>query len=135
MAKRPGFTLLEIMTVIGVAAVLLAIGLPSMQAMKQNAAVNGATQELVSVLRQAQGRAIAGYGNSNQQVTGGASTYTYGTVTYALPSGVTVATFNVTFLRKNGTTSTGADIPPINVTGSSITKHIAISATGIVTLQ
>lgn len=131
MTKRPGFTLLELLTVMGVAAILVVIGFPSLQAMKQNAAVSGGAQELASILRQAQGQALAGSGNSSQRVSGGGSTYTHGVAIYSLPAGVSVTAFDVTFLRRYGTTSPFT----IDITGSSLTKHISISATGVVTLQ
>ncbi|HYB75267.1 MAG TPA: prepilin-type N-terminal cleavage/methylation domain-containing protein [Candidatus Sulfotelmatobacter sp.] len=56
---RPGFTLVELLVVVGVLAILSAFGLPALLGAVARSRVDSATGELVSALRQAQGQAPA----------------------------------------------------------------------------
>ena len=55
---RRGFTLLELLVVIGSMAVLAAIGIPTFQVMRKNVMLSSQAQEIVSTLRVAQTRSI-----------------------------------------------------------------------------
>ncbi|MDQ1362692.1 MAG: type fimbrial biosis protein FimT, partial [Pseudomonadota bacterium] len=58
MHKQNGFTLTELMITVAIAAILLAIGVPSMREFIQNGRITAVTNELVSALMVARSEAI-----------------------------------------------------------------------------
>ena len=57
--KSRGFTLLELMVVLGIVALLLAVTPPLLSGMLPGVEIRGAAREMVSALRYTRGRAIA----------------------------------------------------------------------------
>lgn len=127
-----GFTLLELLTVIGVASILLAAGIPAMQSLRQNANLGGTTTEIVSRLRQAQSQAVASVGNTDHSVTFTADQYTIDGQVTKLPSGVTISsgTGTVTFQRLTGTIA-AAHTLTVRLSGGS-QRTVTISPAGVV---
>lgn len=58
MQNQRGFTLIELMITVAIAAILLAVGLPSMRTFIQNGHITSATNELVSAINKARDVAI-----------------------------------------------------------------------------
>ena len=58
MKKAAGFTLIELMLVVGLAAVLLTLGIPGIQQLLQNSARSSAANEVVAALQRARSEAI-----------------------------------------------------------------------------
>ena len=58
MQKQRGFTLIELMVTVALAAVLLAVGMPSMRSFIQNGRITAVTNELVAALMVARSEAI-----------------------------------------------------------------------------
>lgn len=59
-AGRRGFTLVELLTVIGICGLLLAFSFPTLSRYKQNLLLNASAFERASELRAAQARALGG---------------------------------------------------------------------------
>lgn len=65
MTRQKGFTLIEVLTTLGVATILIAVAVPGMQAFKMNTRQTGSVNELVSGMRVARNTAIT----TNSRVT------------------------------------------------------------------
>jgi len=65
MSRQNGFTLIELMTTLGIAAILVAVAIPGMQAFELNSRQSGSLNELVSGMRIARSTAIT----TNTRVT------------------------------------------------------------------
>ena len=65
MQKQKGFTLIELMTTLGVATILLSIAVPGIQQFKMNARQTNSINDFVSVMRLARNTAIT----NNMRVT------------------------------------------------------------------
>jgi prepilin-type N-terminal cleavage/methylation domain-containing protein len=59
MARRPGFTIIELLVVIGLIGLIAAMSVPSFGAMQRRASLRAASDEVVSALRSAQNAAMA----------------------------------------------------------------------------
>lgn len=58
MSSQKGFTLVELLTTLGVAAILMAIAVPGMQSIRANARQSSSANELVNTMRIARNTAI-----------------------------------------------------------------------------
>jgi prepilin-type N-terminal cleavage/methylation domain-containing protein len=65
MKKNGGFTLIEIIIVIGISLLLITAAAPSLTFLKQSTALDSTAQEIISVLRLAQNKTLAAENNSN----------------------------------------------------------------------
>jgi type IV fimbrial biogenesis protein FimT len=65
MRKQNGFTLIELMTALGIAAILMSVAIPALQSFKTNAAQTGAINDFVSSMHLARNTAIT----TNARVT------------------------------------------------------------------
>lgn len=65
MTRKNGFTLIELMTTLGIATILVAVAVPGMHAFQMNARQSGSLNELVSGMRVARNTAIT----TNTRVT------------------------------------------------------------------
>jgi prepilin-type N-terminal cleavage/methylation domain-containing protein len=81
--QTSGFTIIELMVAIGIIAILASVSLPIFGKHQQRAAVERARGEVVSVLRDAQSRSIAGEGGELWSVV-------FETTAYSLLRGTTV---------------------------------------------
>lgn len=138
MRNQQGFTLIELMVTISVAAVVMAIAVPSMQLMQANARMASAANDLASDLKKARSDAISYRSNYTFLANGGVSWNNGWQATFnvidnaaatavpepktllqkvALPTGVTIAQATTTFLF-NGTTGIVSDAAsvPLDVT-------------------
>ncbi len=130
--RRPGFTLIELMTVIGIASVLLAAGIPALSNLRQNASLGGTTTEIVSRLRQAQTLAVASVGNADHTVVFSTDQYTVDGRVTRLPNGVTISNGvgAVTFKRLLGTIPATHTLT-VSLNGGS-QRTVTISSAGVV---
>lgn len=140
MTSRPGFTLLEVLTVIAIIGVLTAIGWPSVSTLKQSSSLTDATQSFVSILQTAQAEATANQGGSTvahtvHRLSGTSYSLIAGTnsTAYTLPNGVTftAAWPDVPFAPRTGTTTATT----ISLTNGGVTKNVAINSLGIVNVN
>ena len=65
MKRQKGFTLIELMTTLGIATILVSVAVPGLQEFKKNSRQRTATNELVSAMRIARNTAIT----TNSRVT------------------------------------------------------------------
>lgn len=134
MRNQQGFTLIELMVTIAVAAVVMAIAVPSMQLMQANARMASAANDLASDLKKARSDAIAYRTNytflANGGSWGGGWQSTFNVIDnaaatavpesktllhkVALPANVTIAQATTTFLF-NGTTGRVSDAAGVSV--------------------
>jgi prepilin-type N-terminal cleavage/methylation domain-containing protein len=130
--RRPGYTLIELLTVIGVASILLAAGIPAMQSLRQNASLGGTTTEIVSRLRQTQSLAVASVGNTDHRVQFSANQYSVDGQVTKLPYDVTISSGagTVIFKRLTGTIAAPYTLTVRLSTGS--TRTVTISPAGVV---
>jgi prepilin-type N-terminal cleavage/methylation domain-containing protein len=147
VARNKGFTLVELLTTFAIISILTAISLPAYASLQQNVALGNAAQEIVGVLRQAQGSAMAGQGGVDHGVhfQNAATTYSSFSGTWAapvtppvahqLPKGVTVAsvtpTPDVVFTKLSGASTSVT----IVLSGFSRTKTITVAPIGTINLQ
>lgn len=124
--------MIELLTVIGIASILLAAGIPAMQSLRQNANLGGTTTEIVSRLRQTQSLAVASVGNVNHSIVFSTNQYTVDGQVNQLPSGVTISsgTGTVTFQRLTGTIPAVHTLT-VRLNGGS-QRTVTISAAGVV---
>jgi len=136
MRNHQGFTLIELMVTISVAAIIMALAVPSMKLMQANARMASAANDLASDLKKTRSDAIS-YRTNYTFVPNGGTNWSNGWLaTYnisdsanaavstktslqkvSLPPSITVAQ-NVTSLLFNGTTGrlSGSDGVPVDVT-------------------
>lgn len=145
VAHNKGFTLVELLTTFAIISVLTAISLPAYASLQQNVALGNAAQEVVGVLRQAQGSAMAGQGGVDHGVHFQNSATTYSSfsgtwaapvtppVAHPLPKGVTVtsATTDVVFTKLSGASTSVTVV----LSGFSRTKTITVAPIGTINLQ
>ena len=137
-----GFTLIELIIVVGIIGLLMLVAVPTFNAMRDNVALKNSSQQIVSTLRLAQNRAITSQGGVQHSVQfttnsfiifgGTAGSPTYST-TYPLTGGIQILSggTTVTFARLTGTTAATT----IQVGFSSTKKQdIKIDATGNITI-
>lgn len=136
MRNHHGFTLIELMVTISVAAIIMAIAIPSMQLMQANARMASAANDLSSDLKRTRSDAISYRTNYTITPIGGTNWSNGWLATYnvsstangavspknslqkvSLPAGVTIAQ-NIMSLRFSGTTGrlSGDDDVPVDVT-------------------
>ena len=130
-----GFTLTEAMIVMVIAGVLLSLGLPKFNAMRQGIQIDGAAQQLLGDLRRAQVEAIK-RNTSIRLVTTGASTYTIDSIgPRSLDGGVTFGPTSSPSVRMAsfGPPTTGAAVFILQL--GSRTKTVRVNAVGFVSVQ
>ncbi|MCH8072879.1 MAG: GspH/FimT family pseudopilin, partial [Proteobacteria bacterium] len=65
MMRQKGYTLIELLTTLGVASVLVSMAVPSMQSFRMNSRQSGTTNQLISTMHLARNTAIT----TNTRVT------------------------------------------------------------------
>ncbi len=149
---RRGLTLVELLTVIGIIAVVSAIAVPMYATARRDILLNSTAAELVNTLRLAQGRATS---SQNAGSTMAATSHgvhleadylvTYGgdwaTPTYTdttpLPTETVVCAgvgTNISFERLSGRTGAATTVV-VGLDGCGSTKTIAVSAEGRIGVQ
>jgi prepilin-type N-terminal cleavage/methylation domain-containing protein len=139
-AKQTGFTLIEMMAVIGVIAVLLAVALPNLLAILNGLRLSDGTRQLASELQLARMKAISQHAKyrisfgsypattySLEKHDGTAFALEFGPV--ALPEGVTVTTVSpsVSEFQSGGTVNTTSTI---TLSNGSASKQIEVNLIG-----
>jgi prepilin-type N-terminal cleavage/methylation domain-containing protein len=139
-AKQAGFTLLEVMAVVGVIAVLLAVALPNLLAILDGLRLSDGARQLASELQLARMKAISQH--TKYRISFGsypATTYSLekhdGTVfalesgPVALPDGITVTTVSpsVSEFQSGGTVNTTSTI---TLSNGSASKQIEVNLIG-----
>jgi type IV fimbrial biogenesis protein FimT len=140
--KSTGFTLIELMITLAIAAVLLTVALPSMRTFIENSRIKAASFDVQSALILARSEAIKRNADVTLTSTGGANwksgwTITAGGATIqaqdAYTSSAKLAISGPASLVYKGTGRLSATVGAITVssTGSSRTSTITISLTGL----
>jgi len=135
--KQPcrGFTLIELMVTLAIAAVLMLVAIPSMTAYKRNAELTSATNTLLSAINSARGEAMKRGMNAMVVPTGNGLSWNTGWVVFVdkdrtqvydaaadqtvLSQGSLPSYFNIT---GNGTANTSAPYIMFDASGYSKTK-------------
>jgi type IV fimbrial biogenesis protein FimT len=145
-SSRSGFTVIELLVVIGILGLMLAIGIPSFASIRRNVALGNTADEIVSALRLAQNSAMASQGGVDQGVYFTATQYCLfggtwsgtcpsASTTYTMGSyGITVsgAPISVVFQHLTGVTSARTIV--VGISGGS-QKTITVEATGKLSVQ
>lgn len=137
MKQRPGFTFLELLTVMAIVGVLVAVAVPSYAAIRNSVAFSGVTDELVNDLRTTQSQAITSQGGSTTVYTvhflNDKKTYQILNNTtvikeITLPNGIEfkVVPSDIIFTRLIGTTT----LTPITLKIGTREKTITVDANG-----
>jgi prepilin-type N-terminal cleavage/methylation domain-containing protein len=133
--RRNGFSLIELIIAIGVMAVLMAIAMPTVSIWRQQAQTRRAAREVVSMLREARGTAIA----LNTAVTVSISSATpplvgfvtsQGTRTYAPDAKVGLAPSFAPQFNPDGTAATTGTIAVKDLVANKTSYTISVEMTG-----
>ncbi|HET9642931.1 MAG TPA: GspH/FimT family pseudopilin, partial [Burkholderiaceae bacterium] len=115
--SQSGFTLVELMAVVVVAAILLMVTVPSFVSMLARMRIEGSANELTTDLQYARAESLQRGANVTVQITTGGTGYTVtcagcsSTIkTVNLSSGITVAGGPVTFSSLRGMSTSNADV-------------------------
>jgi prepilin-type N-terminal cleavage/methylation domain-containing protein len=93
MRNHQGFTLIELMVTIAVAAIIMAIAVPSMQTMRANSRVSAAANDLASDLKKARNEAILARRNQTlSAIDGSVSSNVWGNAGWRLEQVVSGST-------------------------------------------
>ncbi len=144
-ARSRGYTLLEVLTAIGILAVLLGIGVPNLSRLRSPYVLSGATRQIAADLQAARQRAIARNIPYRLNFNTSAKTYTVerqvggnwvteGT-TQKLPAGASLGTItpsNQIVFDTRGMVAANATIP-VTVTGSG-TRSVTVNVLGKTTI-
>lgn len=134
MKKQSGFTLIEMMTAIGILGILAAVAIPGYISWLPQIRLSGATHQIVGDLMNA--RMLAVKESKDVTISTGASSYTVTPqsetpVTKSISNsypGVSMSTSSITFNARGVVSGT---LPTITVNGGSAgTKSISVSITG-----
>jgi len=118
---RKGFTTIEILTVIGIIAVLAAVAVPSYGLMKKNVAFTNTVEEVANALREAQNLSMASQDGEKWEVDFEQYSYSLTSVAgtssrtrqYDLNEGIEIklpVPPPIVFNRLNGTTDNNAEV-------------------------
>lgn len=139
-----GFTIIELMMVVFVAAIFVAVALPSFSTAINNSRLQSASNELASLIQYARSSAVQNNQSMNICVSSGvwsvrkSCTDSSATVlrSFTPPTGVTVSA-SVTSLtfRSNGTASSSADLIACTNSTASSGYKLSIQASGFVKLN
>lgn len=131
--KPHGFTLIELMITISIAAILLAIAVPSFQGLISSTRLTGATNDLVAALNQARSEAIRTNArvsvcasNNNTSCTGLVGGMWPGFIAFTNPNNDAVVDPTETVVR-TGTISGNTRIKPV----APVTTQITFGADGL----
>jgi len=140
-----GFTLVELLVVIGCISILTAVAVPSYALMQKNIGLSNAAQEVVNTLRVAQNNAISAQDGVNWGVHFEQNQYilckadcsvgNYVT-TYTLNNGLQIesAPFNVVFNRLDGTLKDTTVPQTITLDSGGKQKTIQVDAVGRISI-
>lgn len=111
---KPGFTLLELLVVLGILFVIFAFGYPSYSNIREDVVLKDTSYEIVNVLRLAQDHSISSMGASPWGVDFATDSYILRGSDYSheydLPSGISItadSSSQITFDRLTGSANVG----------------------------
>jgi type IV fimbrial biogenesis protein FimT len=133
--RQQGFSLIEMMVVIGIMGIILAVALPAFNAWRESTALQSASETLMAHIKQARVMAISGNrsvsivftGSSYTLDSGGAEQQQYLLSDYAKSLTMTYTAATLTF-NSDGTTNTTDTIDIKNNNGT--TKSISVNIVG-----
>lgn len=137
-----GFTLVELLTTIAIAGILLGAAVPSYVAMKNSVSLNDTAHEIAHALRTAQNLSLASVGNTTHAVSfnSAGTSYSLDSASTALTNNLKILTganITVTFARLSGTPTFAPSTPAYFEVGYSSTrsKKITVSSIGKIDIQ
>ncbi len=140
--SRSGFTLIEVLTVIGIISILVVVAVPSYALMRNNVALTSTVEDLADTLRIAQNYSMTSQDGATWGVHCASDRYSMYKGTWPtapaketlLPSGVTMTCgiSDITFERLTGSTQ-NTQITVSLSTG--VVRTIQVSASGKISLQ
>ncbi len=138
-SQPKGFTLIELMATLGVAAILMAIAIPNFLSTLPGLRLNDAARQVATDLQQVRMRAIAQ--NLPYQITFSTTTYvlqrcsglcTNDSGNIVLPQGITVTATAAPQFQPRGTV---ASATTIRLTSGSLNKWVCVRTVGRVNIQ
>jgi type IV fimbrial biogenesis protein FimT len=133
--RSDGVTLIEVLTSIVIAGVLMAIALPAFSKLLPGIRLSSAARQIATDLQLAKMRAISKHTTQTVTFTVSSASYTFGSDTRSLSTlypgtSITSVSANPTF-----TTTGTANAVTITISNNGQTKQIAVTAIGRVAVQ
>lgn len=144
MSNKNGFTIIELLTVIGAISILTAIGVPTYNTISKNVTLNNYAQEIVSSLRTAQNLSLSSQDDANWGIRFEQYQYVLCSedcsndiTTYVINNGAEITTVgSVVFNRLSGSLNTDyTTITSIEVKLGGQEKTIEVDDVGKISLQ
>jgi type IV fimbrial biogenesis protein FimT len=133
--RSDGFTLIEVLTSIVIAGILIAIALPAFSKLLPSIRLSSAARQIATDLQLAKMRAISRHTSQTVTFTVSSASYTFGTDTRSLSTLYPGTSISSVSANPTFTTTGTANAVTITISNNGKTKQIAVTAIGRVTVQ
>jgi type IV fimbrial biogenesis protein FimT len=133
--RSDGFTLIEVLTAIVIAGILVAIALPAFSKLMPGIRVSSAARQIATDLQLAKMRAISLHTAQTVTFTTSSASYTFGSDTRNLATLYPGTTMTMTGSNPVFSTTGTANAMTITLTNRGQTKQVSVTAIGRVVVQ